>query len=93
MDIQGKIRAWLGVTKLIDQSVSLNRELAECTVQLGRLRDEDLRLRQMIADKFADLAPASPEFIDHMRQQLEMKIDIATGTIERAADAIRIRVN
>ena len=47
----------------------------------------------MIADKFSDLAPASPEFIDHMRQQLEMKIDIATGTIERAAAAIRIRVN
>lgn len=91
MDIQGRVRAWLGVDVLIAENRTCNSLLNDINVQLGLLRDEDLRLRKLIAEKFADLAPASPEFIDHMRQQLEMKIDVCTNTVERAASAISRR--
>jgi len=87
--MQKWIRKWLGIDDLLAESAKWNRELSSFSGRLEALRDEDVRLRRLISEKFSDLLPASPEFIDEIRRQLEAKVDQSMLACDRIADEMK----
>lgn len=91
MTIQERVKKWLGIAGLMQENAKQTAALEKAALELAYLRDEDLRLRKLVAEKFADLLPASPEFIDEIRKQLECKIDQCMLACDRIADAMAVR--
>ena len=89
MTIQERVKKCTGIAGLMQENARQTVEMRKITLELERLRDEDLRLRKLVAEKFADLLPASPEFIDEIRKQLECKIDQCILACDRIADAVQ----
>lgn len=101
--MQELIRKWLGITDVLDESAQWNKELSKFGSQLtflaeqdaklreenARLRTEMRQLRDWIAGKFDNVVPASPEFFDEMRKQMEARMDQTMNACDRMADEMK----
>lgn len=103
MKIQKWIQDWLGLTQLDNQLVAssvhlehLDKHLAAFTNEFVKLvnanRDavQEMRnLYQRISQKFDNVMPASPEFFDEMRRQMEARMDQTMNACDRMADEMK----
>ncbi len=101
--MQKLVRKWLGITDVLDESAKWNEELSKFSSQLtflaaqdDKLCTENKRLRafesqrmEWMAQKFDNVTPASPEFFDEMRKQMEARMDQTMNACDRMADEMK----
>lgn len=97
------IRNWLGITDLLEESSLWNKELSKSATKIENFRLEFRQLQeansnavkemrnlyQRISQKFDNVTPASPEFFDEMRRQMEARMDQTMNACDRMADEMK----
>ena len=98
------IRKWMGISDLLEESALWNKELSKFGGRLDTFQREfnDIRksnhetlqearnLFQRMSQKFDNVTPASPEFFDEMRRQMEARMDQTMNACDRMADEMKL---
>jgi len=103
MTIQERVQRWLGVTSLLEESALWNKELSKFGGRMDTFSkafselqkankdavQEMRNLFQRISQKFDNVTPASPQFFDEMRRQMEARMDQTMNACDRMADEMK----
>ena len=96
MTIKEHIRTLLGIDQLLFELNDIRKGFENTSTALVLLRKEDSalraenkQLRDWISQKFDNVTPASPEFFDEMRRQMEARMDQTMNACDRMADEMR----
>ncbi len=100
MKIRHIIRKWLGISELLDRSYILDDQLVQLSAALSQQVErvslnaekatvEVRQAREWMQTKFDSVLPASPEFFDEMRRQMEARMDQTMNACDRMADEMK----
>ncbi len=86
--IRTKIRKFLGIEDLLEESAKWNQELSKFSLELARLREEDTRLRTLIVGEFGKMKPASNEFLDAIFKENRDRLDLLMNVVDSMRDQL-----